>query len=107
MVVSYTRFLIDSLNTEDVSALRLLRGPRPHIWKLCIHYGATCVYMRGAAARAPVCTTQTSVGEMSLLQTHRSGQTMMPRYGKILMLLECPPVIVIHVNLSLHSLQCV
>lgn len=50
MVVSFTRFLIDSLNTEDVSALRLLRG---HGFGRCASITAGLVFTREEQRRGP------------------------------------------------------
>lgn len=64
MAVSFTRFLIDSLNTEDVSALRLLRG---HGFGRCASITAGLVFTREEQRRGPRPTlkdeTQTSLSE--------------------------------------------
>lgn len=96
MAVSFTRFLIDSLNTEDVSALRLLRG---HGFGRCASITAGLVFTREEQRRGPRPTlkdeTQTSLSP-SPLQTCRSWQRMkntwvMPTFGKLLMLTGMPP----------------
>lgn len=66
MVVSYTRFLIDSSNTEDVSALRLLRG---HGFGRCASITVGLVFTREEQRRGPHLRptlkdeTQTSLSE--------------------------------------------
>lgn len=111
MAVSYSRLLIDSSNTEDVSALR--PHARPRIWTLRIHYGGTCVYTeeqrRGPQSVADLKRRNPNISEQPLISAADNEKHLSDA-----MVREHPDAgwnasrfVVSHVKPSVHSLQWV